>query len=626
MTEITTPSTESTPDFLARPLLSTVNLDWEKTIYLTFIILAILTRFSDLGSRVMSHDESLHTQFSYQFYNGEGYQHTPLMHGPFLFHITAVSYWLFGDGDLAARIPVAIFGVILIAVPYLLRGWVGRVGALFASFIFLISPYITYYSRYIRHDIYVIIWALIVFIAAWYYIRHRAEKYLWWFAGGTALMFATKEVAFIYVAIFGSFLVLRLLAQIGAADWFRSTLPNLRAPILITLFGVLLIGGGFIGQRLVTEDTTTAVTPEATEGFAADPEEQLPLEAAPQTTNGLAPRWLQLAGVALLSAGLFLAARGMQPHIDQYPEFDLVILFTTLILPLASPLLTTIAGWDPRDYTVNTCILEGQETMSALQLLVARAGNTVCWSSLLDSGMIRSGFFLLLTLITAVLVGLWWNRRRWLAAAIIFHSIFIFLFTSVFTNPGGWASGVIGSLAYWLEQQEVKRAGQPDGYYFFVVSFYEFLPLIFSLLAIRLWTQGQKLNRIVGYWVGLILASLLAYSLSAWLYNRSISILGGETTQLPGLLAGGIVAGAGILYYLLVRHKQILRQVEAEKLADLLSVNALFDFVPSLIWWLLLTWVAYTIAGEKNALAQHSFCHPHGFSDRLVRPGEMEKD
>jgi hypothetical protein len=47
-----------------------------------------------LGSRVVSHDESLHTQYAYQYYNGEGYVHTPLMHGPFLFHATALSYWL----------------------------------------------------------------------------------------------------------------------------------------------------------------------------------------------------------------------------------------------------------------------------------------------------------------------------------------------------------------------------------------------------------------------------------------------------------------------------------------------------------------------------------------------------
>ena len=143
MTKATTTPTQtavSQPDFLSRPLATVLSLDWEKAVYLAFIVLAIITRFWALGSRVMSHDESLHTQFSYQFYIGDGYSHTPLMHGPFLFHITAVSYWLFGDSDMAARIPVALFGVVLVVLPaLLLRRWLGRVGALFTSFLLLIS-------------------------------------------------------------------------------------------------------------------------------------------------------------------------------------------------------------------------------------------------------------------------------------------------------------------------------------------------------------------------------------------------------------------------------------------------------------------------------------------------------
>src|SRR5512134_3192606 len=98
---------EQNQDYLSRSLIDSINLDWEKAIYLLFIIVAIITRMWALGDRVMSHDESLHTQFSYQFFDGQGYQHTPLMHGPFLFHITSLSYWLFGDSDFSARVPVA---------------------------------------------------------------------------------------------------------------------------------------------------------------------------------------------------------------------------------------------------------------------------------------------------------------------------------------------------------------------------------------------------------------------------------------------------------------------------------------------------------------------------------------
>ena len=616
MTELSTVpqhQLERETDFLSRPLLTTLNLDWEKAIYIVLITLAIVTRFWDLGGRVMSHDESLHTQFSYQYYNGEGYNHTPLMHGPFLFHATAATYWLFGDNDYTARIPVAILGVILVAMPYLLRPWLGRIGSLLTSFFFLISPYIMYYSRYIRHDIFVITWAMILVIGMWYYLRERQEKYLWVFTIGTVLMFATKEVSFIYVAIFGSFLVLRLLPQVWQSTWLPKIRIDLRAPILIILVAVLLIGGGFVGQRLVANGAETAATPEALESFAADPETDTAVETEPEVTSAaeLALRWTQIVGIGVLGAGLFMFMRAMRPHIDNYPEFDLVILFATLILPLVSPFLTEIAGWNPRDYTINQCILEGQESMSGLQLMVARLGNSTCWSAFLTSGMVRSGIFLILALVVGILVGLWWNRRRWLIAAAIFHTIFFILYTSVFTNPGGWASGMIGSLGYWLEQQGVQRGSQPPFYYFFVVPFYEFLPLIFALAAVRLWLKLKRLNKVVGYWLTVILLSLLAYSLGNWLFNRTAVAIGEPANSFPGLIAGLLVLGAGILFWFFVRRGQLLEAYGLKRnFQGLVPGDAWCDFVPFVTWWLLLTWVAYSIAGEKMPWLSTHFVIP----------------
>src|SRR5690606_39940128 len=58
--------------------------------------------------RVMSHDESLHTRYSYSLYADGNFQHTPLMHGPILFHVTAFFYFLFGDNDFTARLYPAI--------------------------------------------------------------------------------------------------------------------------------------------------------------------------------------------------------------------------------------------------------------------------------------------------------------------------------------------------------------------------------------------------------------------------------------------------------------------------------------------------------------------------------------
>ena len=86
-----------------------------------------------LGARVMSHDESLHTYYSWRLYDAGDFQHTPLMHGPLLFHAVAFFYFLFGDSDFSARIYTALLGVIVVLFPYLFRRWLGRTGAVLAA-------------------------------------------------------------------------------------------------------------------------------------------------------------------------------------------------------------------------------------------------------------------------------------------------------------------------------------------------------------------------------------------------------------------------------------------------------------------------------------------------------------
>ncbi|MCA9971427.1 MAG: TIGR03663 family protein [Anaerolineales bacterium] len=618
MTDLTTTPKRPQDDLLARPLLAALSLDWEKTIYLLFVVVAVVTRFAALGSRVVSHDESLHTQFSYQYYDGQGYQHSPLMHGPFLFHVTAISYWLLGDSDFSARVPVALLGVLLILVPYFLRGWIGRVGALFASFIFLISPYLVYYSRYIRHDIPVIMWALIVVVSMWFYLRKREDKYLYWFAAGNALMFATKEVAFIYVAIFGSFLIVRLLVRVLAAGWLRDQWGVLTMPLAVAVLGVAIVGGGLLWQRSASSAAAAAETAVTGEGFAADPT----AETAAADAAGERPiwGWVVIAGVVVLSAGLFLTANAVRPQLDEYAEFDLIILFTSLLLPLTSPLFTFLAGWNPRDYSFSTCVLAGQETMSPLQLFFSRIGQVTCREAFFSSGLVHTGGFLLVALIVGVLVGLWWQRRRWVTIAVIFHVIFLVLYTSVFTNLGGWASGMIGSLGYWLEQQEVQRGSQPWFYYFFVTTFYEFLPLIFSLLAIRLWSRQQRLTRGLSYWLTLGLAALFAFSFVRWVYESATQLNGAvpadpatSTADVVGAIAGLILFGIGVLLWFFVWRGRIGQPEETEAPDWSADVQQLVSFLPFLIWWLLLTWVAYTVAGEKMPWLSTHFVIPMAF-------------
>ncbi len=615
MSELSQPEDSAlAEDWLSQPLLSNWQLDLEKTIYLIIIAVSLISRFWGIGDRVVSHDESLHTQYSYQYYNGDGYQHTPLMHGPSLFHVTALSYWLFGDNDTSARIPIAIIGTLLVVLPYFLRNWIGKAGSIAASILLLISPYITYYSRYIRHDIIVIAAAVILFIAIQYYLRRRKDKYIWWFAIGLAAMFTTMETSFIYVAIFGSFLAFSLLAKIITSDWIRNKISELKLPITLIVVAIALFAGGFAAQHLgprVLSDSGLA-TEEATDaGFAADPNQELVSEPGEEESSTLdtVSRWLQIVGIIVLALGLFLAANNMRPFIDDYPEFDLVVLFTTLTLPTATAFLIILAGGEPLSYTLQTCQLAGQESMSGIQLFFSQLVDPICLSSFFGSPVVLSGVLLVITLVVSVLVGLWWNVKRWIVAALIFHGIFLLLYSSFFTNPSGWASGMIGSLGYWLEQQEVQRANQPGYFYFFVLPLYEFLPLLLTLLAAHLWAKKNKIQKIFDYWIVITLVSIVAYSLTNYLFNRQSDTA--ESQIVPGLIAAGAILLAAIIYLLTVKHRKILEFYGVESIVrDLISVENLFGIVPYLIWWFLASWVIFTFAGEKMAWLSLHFIFP----------------
>jgi predicted membrane-bound mannosyltransferase len=197
----------------------------EAALYAVVILAAALTRFWDLGSRALHHDESLHAYFSWLLATGQGYVHDPLMHGPLLFHLNALVYALFGASDVTSRVAPALSGVILVALPILLRGerHLGRWGALAASTLFLISPALLYQSRYIRHDIFTVVGVLFLFIAIVRYVERPARGWLLAMGAATGILLANHEIIFGNLAIFVAVIA-------GALLW--GTLRPL-APLLV---------------------------------------------------------------------------------------------------------------------------------------------------------------------------------------------------------------------------------------------------------------------------------------------------------------------------------------------------------------------------------------------------------
>ncbi len=214
---VTAPPTRRPPESIAaidlQPQRWVITL--EQMLYLGLVVLAIISHLYLLGDRALHHDETHHANYSWIIYRGGDYQHDPLLHGPFLYYITAFGYFLFGDSDFTARLSAAIFGIALTLLPLLLRRDLGRGTALLASAYLLISPVALYVGRFIRHDIFAAVFELLSVIAILRYVA--TERPLWHYilAAAMGLMLATMESFYLFLLIVGSFVMVWVLWQVA---------------------------------------------------------------------------------------------------------------------------------------------------------------------------------------------------------------------------------------------------------------------------------------------------------------------------------------------------------------------------------------------------------------------------
>ena len=431
----------------------------EIAIFAGIILLALLTRFYDLESRVMSHDESLHTYFSWLLYRGQGYQHTPMMHGPFQFHFLALLYYIFGVSDLTARIGAVLFSIAIVWMVWFWRRYIGHWGAIAAGIMMVFSPYMLYYGRYVRNESYAAFAGIALLYGLLRYIETGGKKYLYVITLATVLHFSSKETAFIYTAQALLFLGIYFISRVTRRRW--ETNPGLYRIFVVVLALAVVVGAIGVGMGYITGHTETIAGGETV--VPANPTGESNPLALP--SEGLQPSTLLigLAVVGFIAAILILIFGYGWTNLLKERSFDLLILLGTFVLPMLSAFLLEVFK-----STLNVAIPTDAASVNALD---ARALGII-------------GAIVILLFIVSIAIGMFWNRDWWKYGAL-FWGIFTVLYTTVFTNAAGFFTGVIGSLGYWLVQQGVERGSQPEYYYVLVqIPMYEFLPAIGTLIAI----------------------------------------------------------------------------------------------------------------------------------------------
>ncbi len=90
----------------------------------------------------------------------------------------------------------------------------------------------------------------------------------------------------------------------------------------------------------------------------------------------------------------------------------------------------------------------------------------------------------------------------WFFALLCGWTIFLLLFTVVFTNiRGGIGDGIWQGIYYWLQQQQVARGDQPWYYYLLLIPLYEQIGVVFGIVGIiRSIIRPTRFRLFLVYW------------------------------------------------------------------------------------------------------------------------------
>ena len=211
------PPATSEGNALDRLLARRIEVNWELVAYTAIFAAAFALRFWDLGARALHHDESIHALWSWRLAQGS-YAHNPVFHGPLLYFVQGFTFLVFTATDYTSRISPALFGMAVLAIPLALRRWLGPVGTLAVVAFLAFSPTVVYFSRFLRMDIYLAFFILLMVVAMWSYLHNGRTRWLIVFAVALALAFSTKEAAFLFVAFLLLYLNGRLALELAAAN------------------------------------------------------------------------------------------------------------------------------------------------------------------------------------------------------------------------------------------------------------------------------------------------------------------------------------------------------------------------------------------------------------------------
>ena len=209
--------------------------------------------------------------------------------------------------------------------------------------------------------------------------------------------------------------------------------------------------------------------------------------------------------IALLRVGRAIVgtiARGVDvSRVSRSTGF--LVMMVTVTLPLWSAFVS---------------VFQGTAVFGWSNLVLASGGGSAIGAPS-SGGLVVAAYVVALLLAISARLGFLWSWSVWWRSALIFYAIWVLLYTTFLTNMTGIGSGVWQSLGYWVVQQGEARGNQPWYYYFVLTSVYEFLPLLFSVVAAVFYFRRRDVfGRFLVFWaIGTLVLHTVASEKMPWL-------------------------------------------------------------------------------------------------------------
>jgi uncharacterized protein (TIGR03663 family) len=199
---------------------SGLKISLEFAVYTLLILLALVLRIASIDIVPMTDVEAVQALPAYHILHPDSVGTPQAASSPVLFWLQAASFTAFGGNEFAARLPVALAGVLLAFLPLLFREKLGAIKSFLLCLILTFSPIAITASRLADPVILSMVFLLLFFWAIWQYWDSRNRN--------DAFRAAAFFAAFLFLGESGAIVLalVLLLAAAGAIAWQVARAPE----------------------------------------------------------------------------------------------------------------------------------------------------------------------------------------------------------------------------------------------------------------------------------------------------------------------------------------------------------------------------------------------------------------